>query len=149
MEKFNKLFDIYKWSRRFKKRNDLDKAIPCMELLNIDYISVDNLIVVMNVPKVKSVLTGNGFVNTTSVIPHWKTIIGDHPVEKIIDKTSILTNTRVYNSDKNIEIHLVKPQFWSAVVTASAIQGALDVPDRVSVFCSVYRTMLNLLLNNE
>lgn len=149
MQTFRQLFESYKWLHHFKKRNDLIHAIPCMEFLNIDYICVENLIIAMDVPTVRSVLTGNGFTSTTSYIPHWKSIIGNHPAEKIIDKTSILTNHRVYNETKNIEVHLVKPQFWSAVVTASAVQGALDVPDRISVFCSVYRTMLNLLLNNH
>lgn len=149
MNDIKKLFEAYRWLWHFKKRNDLDTAIPCMETMGIDYICVDNLIIVLDVPTVKSILTGNGFSSTTSVIPHWKTIIGNHPAEKTIDKTAALTNHRVYNATKNIEIHLVKSQFWTAVVTASAVQGALDVPDKVSVFCSVYRTLLNLVLNNH
>lgn len=149
MNHIKKLFEAYKWAWHFKKRNNIDEAIPCMEALGVDYICVENLIIALDVPTVKTVLTGSGFVNTVNTIPHWKSIIGNHPAERVIDKTEILTHTRVYNPIKNIEVHLVKPQFWSAVVTASAVQGALDVPDKVSVFCSVYRTLLNLLLNNH
>ena len=115
-----------------------------MELLSIDYYSVDNLIIAMDKSAIIAKLKAHGFVVTETTIPGWYEV-ENHPAEKILNRTRLLTNNRLYNPEKNIEVHLVQPQFWSAVVMASATQGELNVDDRVQVFCSIYRSLIDLL----
>lgn len=136
---------MYSWYYRFKKRNDICKTIPCLELMHLEYISVDNMVVAKDTDLVKDTLAKHGFTNTEDTIPDWHVDDTDKAIRNLLYDSNSLTRHRLYNVKKNIEIHLVKPNFWNAVLAASSIQGSLNVSDRVRVFCSIYHSLVTLI----
>lgn len=129
----------------FADRNQLSVVKPFLDTLGCEYLRLTNGLVLVNYDdQIHKRLIELGFNKSSEVFP--KTPFFRHQLAI----TNKITTRRLYQTDYNVEIHLVDQWKWDIAKTAQKVTNALPFheDEYLSKYLIVFKTLLNERIDN-
>ena len=125
----------------FSQRNESKVTIPFLDSLLVPYIVVSNIVLlVKNDDTVISKLESLGFIATKDFLPKKVYYV------KHLKETEALHCRRLYQSEYNIELHIVEPHKWDLVKAAQSITNDITASEEqyLQTYLKVYASIARL-----